>query len=247
MATIEVDKLRNVGLLGHGGSGKTSLGEALLFGAGGTQRLGKVDDGSSVLDYEPEEIKRHISISTAFHSLKWKKSTISLVDTPGFSTFLPDTMHCMRAFSGAVFLLSPSAGLRVEAERLWAQANERNIRRLLFVSKMDKEDANATEHVEEILNGLEAKGVPLQIPMGFGENFKGVVDLLTMKAINFEGDSGKSAQVEIPEELKKPAQDMRVRLMEGVAETDDAMLEKYLEGTELSPEEIKQGIRKGVL
>ena len=247
MAAIEVDKLRNVGILGHGGSGKTSLGEALLFAGGATQRLGKVDDGSSVFDYEPEETKRHISISVAFHSLKWKKSSLSLVDTPGNSTFLPDTMHCMRAFSGAVFLLNPSAGLRVEAERLWAQANERNIQRLFFVSKMDREDANATEHVEEILNGLEAKGVHLQIPIGFGEKFKGVVDLLTMKAFHFEGDNGKATQGEIPEELKKPAQDMRVRLMEGVAETDDAMLEKYLEGQELSPEEIKQGIRKGVL
>ena len=186
MAEIEVDKLRNVGILGHGGSGKTSLGEALLFCAGATQRLGKVDDGSSVFDYEPEETKRHISISAAFHSLKWKKSSLSLVDTPGYSTFLSDTMHCMRAFSGAVFLVNPSAWLRVEAERLWAQANQRNIRRILFVSKMDREDAAATEHVEEILSGLEAKGVPLQIPMGFGENFKGIVDLLTMKAIQFE-------------------------------------------------------------
>jgi len=247
MAAIEVDKLRNVGILGHGGSGKTSLGDALLFAGGATQRLGKVDDGSSVFDYEPEETKRHISISSAFHSLKWKKSSLSLADTPGNSTFLPDTMHCMRAFGGAVFLLNPSAGLRVEAERLWAQANERNIRRLLFVSKMDREVANTTEHVEEILSGLEAKGVHLQIPIGFGETFQGIVDLLTMKAINFEGDSGKSVQVEIPEELKKPAQDMRVRLIEGVAETDDAMLEKYLEGKELSLEEIKKGIHKGVV
>ncbi len=247
MATMEVDKFRNVGILGHGGSGKTSLGEALLFSGGATQRLGKVDDGSSVLDHEPEETKRHISISAAFHSVKWKKWTLSLVDTPGYSTFLPDSLHCMHGFSGAVFLLNPSVGLRVEAERLWAQANERNVRRLLFVSKMDREEADPADHVEDILNGLEAKGVPLQIPIGFGESFSGVVDLLTMKATNFEGDSGKSLQSEIPEGLKQTAQDARVCLMEGVAETDDAMLEKYLEGQELTLEEVKQGIRKGVL
>ena len=124
MAVAELDKLRNVGILGQGGSGKTSLGEAMLFGAGATQRLGKVLDGTSVLDSEPEEIKHHISISTGFHSLSWKKFPMTLIDTPGYAAFIADTINSMRAFGGAIFVLNPSVGLRVESERLWAQAND---------------------------------------------------------------------------------------------------------------------------
>ncbi|MFQ5849229.1 MAG: elongation factor G [Candidatus Binatia bacterium] len=247
MAALEIEKLRNVGILGHGGVGKTSLGEAMLFAAGATQRLGRVDDGSSVLDYEPEETKRHISISTAFHSLRWRKFDLNLVDTPGYAAFLPDTIHCMRAFGGAVFLLNPSAGLRVEAERLWRYGNDCHTRRLLFVSKMDRDGSNVMEAVERILNGLGAKGVHLQVPIGSGEAFTGVVDLLLMKAFTFEGVSGKFSEGDIPEELQETANEMHVRLVESVAETDDALLEKYLDGQELRPEEIKQGIRMGVV
>ena len=244
---MEIDKLRNVGILGHGGAGKTSLGEAMLFAAGATQRLGRVDDGSSVFDFEPEESKRKISISTAFHSLAWKKFHLELIDTPGYATFLADTINCMRAFSGSVFLLNPSAGLRVETERLWTHANDRNVRRLIFVSKMDREKSNLHATLETILNGLEAKGVYLQIPLGAEESFKGVADLLLMKAFVFDGDSGKFVQTEIPEDLKKIAEEKRVQLMESVAETDDALLEKYLEGGVLSLDELKQGIRAGTL
>ena len=122
MAAAELDKLRSVGIVGQGGSGKTSLAEGLLFAAGATQRLGKVLDGTSVLDHEPEEIKHRISISTAFHSLSWKKHGITLIDTPGYAAFLADTLNCMRAVGSAIFVLNPSVGLRVESERLWARA-----------------------------------------------------------------------------------------------------------------------------
>ena len=142
MAVTELDKLRNVGILGQGGSGKTSLGEAMLFAAGATQRLGKVQDGTSVLDCEPEEIKHHVSISTAFHSLSWRKHPMTLIDMPGYAAFLADSINCLRAASGGVFVLNPSVGLRVESERLWAQANEDRVSRLLFVAKMDHEQAN---------------------------------------------------------------------------------------------------------
>jgi len=247
MASIELDKLRNIGMLGHGGSGKTSTGEVMLFAAGATQRLGRVEDGSSVFDHEPEEIKRRVSISTAFHTLKWKKFALNLIDTPGYAPFLADSVHCMRAFGGAVFLVNPSLGLRVEAQRLWTHANDRKICRLLFANKMDREESDVTEAIERILNDLEVKGVHLQLPVGSGEAFTGVVDLLTMKALIFEGDSGKFSEKEIPEELQITAQDLRVKLTESVAETDDALLEKYLDGQELSLEEIKKGIRTGVL
>jgi elongation factor G len=153
----------------------------------------------------------------------------------------------MRAFGGAVFLVNPSLGLRVEAQRLWTHANDRKISRLLFANRMDREESDVTGAMEGILNDLEVKGVHLQVPVGLGEAFTGVVDLLTMKALIFEGDSGKFSEKEIPEELKKPAQDLRIKLTESVAETDDALLEKYLDGQELSLEEIKRGIRTGVL
>lgn len=244
---VEIDKIRNVGILGHGGVGKTSLGEAMLFAGGVTQRLGRVEDGTSLFDFEPEEIKRRISISTSFHSLNWKKFALTLIDTPGYATFLADTISCMRAFGGAVFLLSPSTGLRVETERLWARADESNMSRLIFISKMDREKANVHEGIETIFNGLEAKPVYLQLPIGAEESFKGIIDLCQMKAFVFEGQSGKFTQTDVPEDLKKVAQERRVELMESVAETDDAVLEKYLDAQDLSFEELKRGIRAAVL
>jgi elongation factor G len=247
MGEIEPDRLRNVGLLGHGGSGKTSIGEAMLFSSETTKRLGKVEDGSSVFDHEPEEIKRQLSISTAFHSLSWKRFQCSLIDTPGYSAFFADTVHSMRAFGGAVFVLNPSLGLRVESERLWTHANENNICRLLFVNKMDRETSDYAKSLEMILDGLQAKGVHLQVPIRSGDAFTGVVDLLLMKAFVFEGNNGKFAESGIPEELREFSEEMRVRLVESVAEMDDALIEKYLDGQELSLEEIKQGIRIGTL
>jgi len=245
MAIGELEKLRNVGILGQGGCGKTSLGEAMLFAAGVTQRLGRVQDGTSVLDHEPEEVKHHASISTAFHSLAWKKFPFQLIDTPGYAAFLADSINCMRAFGSAVFVLNPAVGFRVESERLWAKANDNRIGRLLFASKMDHEQANAGERIDAMLQSLEVKGVHLQLPIGVEAEFKGVVDLLSMKAYLYEGDSGKFSEADIPGDLKAAADEMRQKLVEDVSETDDELLEKYLEGNELAPEELKKAIREG--
>ena len=204
MAATELDKLRNVGILGQGGSGKTSLGEAMLFAAGATQRLGKVQDGTSVFDHEPEEIKHHVSISTAFHSLTWKKHAITLIDTPGYAAFLADSINCMRAFGGAVFVLNPAVGLRVESEQLWARANEDRVSRLLVRRpRWIMSQATSHERIAPMLETLEAKGVYLQMPIGAEAKFKGVVDLIAMKAYLYEGDAGKFAEAEIPAELKE--------------------------------------------
>ncbi len=246
MAVAELEKLRNVGILGQGGSGKTSLGEAMLFGAGATQRLGKVLDGTSVLDYEPEEIKHHISISTAFHSLSWKKHPLTLIDTPGYAAFLADSINCMRGFGGAVFVLNPSVGLRVEAERLWSQANDDGISRILFVNKMDHEQADVEQRIAPMLETLEAKGVYLQVPIGVEAGFKGVVDLLSMKANLYDGDSGKFTETAVPDDLKNTAEKMRQTLIEDISESDDELLEKFLDGKELSTDELKQALRNGI-
>ncbi len=245
MAQAELEKLRNVGILGHGGCGKTSLGEAMLFAAAATQRLGKVQDGTSVLDHEPEEIKHHVSISTAFHSLAWNKYPVTLIDTPGYAAFLSDSINCMRGFNSAVFVLNPAVGLRVEAERLWARANEDRVSRLLFVSKMDHEQANVQERIAPLLEGLEAKGIYLQMPIGTEVNFKGVVDLLSMKAFVYNGDSGKFTEGEIPAELKDSAEEWRQKMVEDISETDDELLEKFLDGKELTTEELKKAVRDG--
>jgi elongation factor G len=247
MAAAEFDKLRNVGILGQGGSGKTSLGEAILFAAGATQRFGKVLDGTSVLDFEPEEIKHRVTISTAFHSLSWKKYGITLIDTPGYAAFLADSINSIRAMGGAVFVLNPTVGVRVESERLWARANEDGVSRLLFVSKMDHEPANLRERIAPMLETLDAKGVYLQMPIGTEFDFKGVVDLLSMKAFVFDGDSGKCNEVDIPAELNADALEWREKMLEDISELDDALLEKFLDGKELAVEELKKAVRDATL
>jgi elongation factor G len=213
MAAAELGKLRNVGILGQGGSGKTSLGEAILFAAGATQRLGRVQDGTSLFDYEPEEIKHQVTISTAFHSVPWKKFNVHLLDTPGYAAFLADSINCMRAFGGALFVVNPSVGLRVESEQLWARANDIKLSRLIFVNKMDHEQADVIGRLEPMLQTLEAKGVALQLPIGVEAGFKGVVDLLSMKAYVFEADSGKFSESEIPADLKNDAEEARQKLV----------------------------------
>ena len=217
----------------------------MLFTAGATQRLGRIQDGTSVLDYEPEEINHQVTISTAFHSLNWKKHSVNLIDTPGYAAFLADSINCLRAFGGAVFVLNPSVALRVESEQLWAKANEQRISRLLFINKMDHVSTNVEERVESILGTLEAKGVYLQLPVGLEAEFKGVVDLVSMKAYLYEGEAGKFTESEIPAGLKAVAEEKRQKLIEDVSETDDALLEKYLDGKELSTEELKSALRNG--
>jgi elongation factor G len=247
MAIAELERLRNIGILGQGGSGKTSLGEAMLFTAGATQRLGRIQDGTSVLDHDPEEVKHHVSISTAFHSLNWSKHPMTLVDTPGYTAFLADSINCIRAFEGAVFVLNPMVGLRVESERLWNRTNEEGISRLLFVNKMDHEPAGVEERTNGLLEALGVRGVFLQLPIGAEAGFKGVVDLLTMKAYLYDGDTGKCAEADIPADIKDAAARMRLELLETVSETDDALLEKYLDGQEPSPEELKRALRNATL
>src|SRR5512136_1773273 len=174
--------IRNLVLIGHSGCGKTSLAEALLFTAGATSRLGKVDDGSSVFDYEPEEIKRKITISSAFHHYQWKKHTVYLADTPGDDNFLADSRAALHVGDGAVVVIDAVDGVKVGTEKVWQAADHYKLPRLIFINKLDRERADFAAVMKNIKNILEIQAVPLQLPIGKEAGFKGVVDLISLKA-----------------------------------------------------------------
>jgi len=239
--------IRNLALIGHGGCGKTSLAEALLFGAGATSRLGRVDDGSSVLDYEPEEIKRKITISSAFHHYQWKKHTVYLADTPGDDNFLADTRAVLHVMDGAVVVIDAVDGVKVGTEKVWQTANQYGLPRLIFVNKMDRERADFSPVLKGVKDILEAQAVAVQIPIGREAGFKGVVDLVGLKAYVAQTPGGKLEPSPIPKELEDEVAQLRGDLLNFAAESDDALIEKFLEEGELTPEEIYRGLRIGTL
>jgi len=245
MANFELDKIRNVAVIAHGGAGKTSLVEAMLFASGAIDRLGRVDDGTTTTDYEPEEIARKITISSAISFCTWNGFRINLVDTPGFINFLEDTRGCLRGVDGAVVIVSALSGVKAETQKIWKYASEFEIPRMIFVNKMDKENANFSRALGEVEKSFGKDALPLQLPIGSGESFRGIVDLMKMKALNLE--KGKPEESEIPPDMIPEAEEYRKKLIEKIAESDDALLEKYLEGGTLTDEEIIKGIKEGAL
>ncbi len=248
MAKYDTSKLRNVGIVAHGGAGKTSLTEAILFNAGMIDRLGRVDDGTSTMDFEPEEIKRRISISSALHHCEWQGHNLHIVDTPGYGDFIADTRACLRVLDGAVVIISAISGVKVQTEEVWEWANETEIPRIAFVNKMDRERANFYRAMGDMEKALKARAVAVQLPLGAEENFEGVIDLIKMKAYRYDKEtSGKFSEQDIPAEYLDEARDLREKLVETVAEAYDALTEKFLETGELSEEEILDGLRVGTL
>src|SRR5262245_26130788 len=243
----DVKLIRSVGVVGQGGVGKTSLADALLLGGGAATRLGRVDDGSSNFDFEPEEIRRKTTLSTAFYHLVWKKHEVTLVDMPGYAMFLPDALNCMRACTGLVFVLAPASGeLRVEAEKLWARAEELRLPVIAFVSRMDRERADFQAAVTDMKKILGANPVPIQYPIGTAETFRGVVDLIGMRALIGQAD-GSLKEEAIPADLEDEVAAAREQMVEAAAEANDALTEKYLDSGTLSNEEIVQALREGTL
>jgi elongation factor G len=240
-------QIRNLVLIGHSGCGKTSLAEALLFGAGATSRLGKVDDGSSIFDYEPEEIKRKITISSAFHHYQWKKHTVYLGDTPGDDNFLADTRAALHVADAAVVVVDAVDGVKVGTEKVWHTANRYNLPRLAFINKMDRERADFHQVLKEIREVLEVQAVPILLPIGREAGFKGVVDLISQKAYLAPAGGGKLEAGPVPDDLKDEVEALHSDLLNFAAESDDALIEKFLEEGELTPEEIYQGLRVGTL
>lgn len=245
MANFEVAKIRNVAVIAHGGAGKTSLVEAMLFSSGMTDRLGNVQDGTTVTDYEPEEIDRKITITSSLAFCNWDKQRINLIDTPGFINFVEDTKACLRVVDGAVVIVSAISGVKAETEKVWKYACEFEIPRIVFINKMDKESANFERALDELQKSFDTEAIPLQIPIGAGDSFSGVIDILKMKAYKFNG--GKAEESDIPGPLHDAAANYRKKLIEKIAESDDSLLERYLEGGDLTEEEIVKGVREGSL
>jgi elongation factor G len=245
MANHEVAKIRNVAVIAHGGAGKTSLVEAMLFDAGMIDRLGNVQDGTTTTDFEPEEIDRKITISSSLAFCDWNKQRLNLIDTPGFINFLEDAKGCLRVSDGAVVIVSAISGVKAETMKVWNYACEYEIPRIVFVNKMDKDTANFERAVSDIEKAFENEAIPLQVPIGSGENFSGLVDIVNLKAYKF--NNGKSEETDIPGDMKDTIDKYRKKLIEKIAESDDGLLEKYLEGGELTEEEIIKGIKEGSL
>lgn len=248
MAKYDTAKVRNVGIVAHGGAGKTSLTEAILFTVGTNDRLGRVDDGSSTMDFEPEEIKRKITVSSSLNHGEWTGHSLHIIDTPGYGDFIADTRSCLRVLGGAVVIISAISGVKVQTEEVWEWANEAEIPRIAFVNKMDRERANFLRAMGDMEKALGARAVAVQMPLGAEEDFEGVIDLVRMKAYRYETDlSGKFAEIEIPADYLADAESMREKLVETVAEAYDALTEKFLDTGELSEDEILDGLRVGTL
>jgi elongation factor G len=241
------EQIRNVVLLAHVGSGKTSLAESILFNGKSTSRLGKVDDGSSNLDFEPEEIKRKITISSAFHHANWKKHSINIIDTPGDDNFLSDTRFSLQAADSAVIVIDATAGVKIGTEKVWAFADERALPRIIFINKMDRERADFFKVMEETAKDFNLKTTPIFLPIGAEDKFQGVVDLIKMKAYRYDKDgSGKFEDADIPEDMNDLIEEWREKVIENIVEADDELMEKYLEGEDLDNQKIEEALYKGM-
>jgi len=248
----KTEQIRGVALLGHLGSGKTSLAEAMLINGKSTNRLGKVDDGTSNMDFEPEEIKRKITINSSFHHCDWKKYYINIIDTPGDDNFISDTRFSLQAADSAIVVIDATAGVKVGTEKVWAFADEQKLPRIIFINKMDRERADFFKVVDEVSNIFKVKATPVFLPIGAEDKFQGLVDLIKIKAHIFSKDgSGKFEDAGIPQDMADSVTEWREKMIENVVEANDALMEKYLEGGDLDNQEIENtlimGIKSGLL
>lgn len=241
----DVQQIRNVVLFGHGNSGKSTLAEALLFTAGSLKRQGKVDEGTSSMDFEPEEIKRKISIGAAFNQLTWQKKDVFLIDTPGDDNFFNETRFAAQVADSAILTVGAVLGVRAQTEKFVDLIKDNHLPCLICITKMDRERANFQKTVDGIREATGLNPVVLYLPIGAEDNFKGVVDILANKALLF-ADGGKATVADVPADLAAEVASLRDNLMEYVAETDDELIEKFLEEGELTDEELKAGLSAAI-
>ena len=240
-------EVRNIAIAGHGGSGKTSLVSALLYTSGAVKSLGRVDDGSTVTDYDDEEIQRKVTISTGLAYLEWNKAKVNLLDTPGYNIFLADTLASMVAADTAVVVVDAVAGVEVTTEKVWQFATDYNQARVLVVNRLDRERASFARAVESIQTAFGRYCVPVCLPLGEEKNFRGVVDVITMKAYTYDaGGSGKGKETPLPPDMTEAAQKAHENLVELVAEGNDALMEEFFEKNTLPVEHIVDGLREAV-
>ncbi len=236
-------QIRNVVFISHQGAGKTSLAESMLFAAGAIQRLGSVDDGTATSDYDPLEVERHMGINLSLLPFEWKETKLNLIDTPGYADFVGEVRCGLRVTEGAMIVVCAASGVEVGTEQMWADAEKATLPRLIFVNKMDRDNADFFSTVEAIKAKLSPRCVPLQLPIGSQSEFQGVVDLVTMRA--YIGNTSEEA--EIPSALQEQAEASRDRLVEAAVEIDDELIGKYLEGEAISNEEILAAIKKSTV
>jgi elongation factor G len=240
------DRIRNVALVGHRGSGKTSLHEALLFQAGVVSRLGSVVDGTTFSDSEPDEKARQMSIGATVSSFEWLGRRVNLFDTPGDSSFIADALGALRVCESAVFVVNAVMGVEVQTSRLWTRAQELDMARLVFVNMLDRERASFFRTLESLKAAFGPHAVATEIPIGSEHEVSGVIDLVDMKAYSYDGAGrGNCSEIPIPDELADQAQEYREKLMDEVAENSDALMERYLEGEEISHDEIVTALKEG--
>ncbi len=246
MKSYAANEIRNIALIGHGGAGKTTLAEAILYCTKTNQRLGRVDDETSTFDFEPEEQKRKTSISAGVGHVEWKKNKINLLDTSGNGSFLVETRIALDVADTAVLLVSANEGVQVYTERTWDMAEEIGLPRCIAISRLDREHADFATALENVRNGLTTKAVAVQLPIGSEAGFEGVVDLMTMKAIRFSNEGRDVSVGEVPADLLDAAKKAREALHEAIASGDDSLLEKYLESGDLTDEEARKGLAHGI-
>jgi elongation factor G len=240
------DRIRNVVLVGHRGAGKTALHEALLFEAGAIARLGSVPDRTTASDSDPDEQARQMSISAALSSLEWQERKINLIDTPGDSSFVSDALGALRVCESAVFVVNAVMGVEVSTTSLWARAEELDIARMLFVNMLDRERADFFRTLEQLKAAFGAHVVATEIPMGSEQDVQGVIDLVDMRAFRQDSaERGGWSEVPIPDHHAERAQEYREKLMDEVCEVSDALMERYLEGAEISHQEIVDALKEG--
>jgi elongation factor G len=240
------DRIRNVALVGHRGSGKTSLNEALLFQAGAINRLGSVTEGTTASDSDPDEQARQMSISTSLSSFEWDDRKINLIDTPGEPSFVADALSALRVSESAILVVNAVMGVEVNTARLWQRAEELDLARMIFVNMLDRERADFFRTLESLKASFGQHVVATEIPIGSEHEVRGVIDLIDMKAYEYDGEGRDNArEIPIPDELQAQADEYREKLMDEVAEVSDALMERYLEGEEISHEEIVTALKDG--
>jgi elongation factor G len=245
MKNYKVDQIRNIALLGHGGSGKTTLVESMLYTTKVIKRMGKVEEGNTVSDFDKEEIARKFSIGTSVIPVEWNNFKYNILDAPGYFDFAGEVISALRVAGGAIIMLDATAGVEVGTEKAWRYTEERKMPKLIFINKMDKENVNYEKLINELRDTFGKKIAPFAIPMGEGEAFKGFVNVVDLVGREYNGK--ECVDVEVPEDMHAMIDPVREMLIESVAESDEELLEKYFEGEEFTTEEIHEGLRKGVL